>query len=539
MMLLALRIAKSIGSTILPFALGIAFSVTAASASVELPVFKLNLAKYVAGNSLLATYYQDRDFEPIWTGTGEIFRQRRVEFLKALGKSSGHGLPDGRYAASELIDALRSIATEGQRAKAEAEMSRAYLAYATSLHSGIVDPSKASEGIARKRRVPSAEFFLNGIQADNPAGFLAGLAPQSPDYVALRKEIVRLDRIIAQGGWGPRVSASELKPGQSGQEVVELRNRLIAMGYMNRSAIAKYGTEIQFAVQRFQRDHGLDADGVADNLTLKVINADPETRRSQVIASLERLRWMNFPLGDRHVLVNIANYQADIFFGGENVFSTRVVVGKTDKRLQTPEFSDTMTHMVINPTWNVPRSIATLEVLPMLQEDPGSEPQLVIFHPETGPIDRQETDFTQFSAKDFPFEMRQPPGIGNALGQVKFMFPNRHSVYMHDTPSKGLFLREERAFSHGCIRVQRAFDLAEFLLSEQVSNPGYEFAGKIATGRETWVNLQKWLSVHVTYLTAWAQPGGRIQYREDIYGRDLAIYAALNDLGVDREHLGS
>jgi murein L,D-transpeptidase YcbB/YkuD len=191
-----------------------------------------------------------------------------------------------------------------------------------------------------------------------------------------------------------------------------------------------------------------------------------------------------------------------------------------------------MEFMVVNPTWNVPRSITVKEYLPMLQKNPNAAGHLRIVDRQGRLIDRGAVDFTQFTASNFPFSMSQAPSDGNALGLVKFMFPNQWNIYLHDTPHKPLFEKEVRAFSHGCIRLGRPFDLAYTLLARQTNDPQGLFQSHLATRKETTVSLDQPVPVHLVYFTAWPNAGGRIDYRRDVYGRDAAIFEAMRAAGV-------
>ncbi len=510
------------------------------AATSALPKFELQLAQEVASNPELARYYGDRGYQPIWVDQTDSSRKRLVALLDVLKAAPSHGLPFGAVQADELSSIFLSATDQLAKARAEARTSEIYLEVAGALASGVLEPSGVDKSIARKRPVKAVDFLLDGIAGPSPAEFVASLAPSTGNYAGLRKKLMELDAVIASGGWGAPVNAAEIGPDESGPAVAQLRNRLIRMGYLERSSSDSYTDRLMFAVKRFQSDHGLDPDGVADRITISAINLQPEDKRRLVLAALERSRWLNFPLGEQHVLVNLPDFHASVIRNGKSVFDTRVVVGKTNSDLQTPEFTDEMTHMVVNPTWWVPRSISTGEVLPKLKEDPLAEPQLVIFEPETKRvIDRNEVDFSTFSARNFPFEMRQPPGPDNALGRVKFMFPNRFNVYMHDTPWRALFQQERRSYSHGCIRVHRAFDLAEFLIDMNFEDGQVSFELLKEIGEEIQVNLKHRLPVHVTYQTAWVAPDGRTNFRSDIYGRDALIYEGLVKAGLDSQLLSN
>ena len=236
--------------------------------------------------------------------------------------------------------------------------------------------------------------------------------------------------------------------------------------------------------------------------------------------------------GARNIQVNLADFHAKIIDDGVVTFETRSVVGKNTSDRRTPEFSDVMTHMVINPTWYVPRSIVTKEYLPKLQRNPNAHSYLQITDRNGRAISRGSVNFANYTASSFPFAMRQPPSKSNALGLVKFMFPNPYNIYLHDTPHKSLFARETRAFSHGCIRLSQPFEFAYALLSLQEDAPERFFRSVLETGKERRVNLETPVPVHLMYRTAVISSRGELEFRRDIYGRDAKIWAALQEVGV-------
>ena len=499
---------------------------------IAVPSTQIFLARDVAGSAELGPFYRDQGFQPIWVGTTPLHHARLGAFLDALETAVDHGLPEKNSLAGRLRALVSDAETRAGLAKAEVAISEAFLDYARDIHTGILDPSSIPSGIERKRNEVDARSLLDGISGEDPSAFLASLPPSSPQYRRLRKELKRLRDVVAAGGWGDPIFETRIMPGDRGPEVLALRNRLTRMGLLSPIASSEYSGLILGAVQRLQTRHGLAPDGIVGARTIRAINTDAETRLAQVLVALERARWLNLPLGEQHVIVNLADFRASVMDGGIPVFTTKVVVGNTRKKLNTPEFSDTMTYLVVNPSWYVPRSIVVDEVLPELLEDPLAEEQLVIFDRETGPINRAEVDFTQFTKRSFPYEMRQPPGPENPLGLVKFMFPNKHNIYMHDTPEKQLFSMEVRAFSHGCVRLEKAFDFAHFLLSTRVSVSPERFQATLESGAETEMLFDEALPVHITYQTAWVGANGATNFREDIYGRDGSIFEALKGEGV-------
>ena len=511
----------------------------ALASTAPLPQYEILVAGELDGKAKIAAFYRQRGFRPIWTADTPAARQRIRSLFAALLEAPGHGLPYGERHVDELGRLYEQVEDEAGRARLEVRFTEFFLEFAAAMTAGAGGPESVDRSISRRRPVPSVEALLGGMSGPDPSGFLAGLAPDTENYLQLRKELRRLVRVISEGGWGKRVEAGELGRTSSGDAVIQLRDRLIRMGYLRNSATAEYSDSLFFAVKKFQRDHGLHPSGEAGALTIRAVNVDPGQRLRQVLAALERERWMNFGLGEQHILVNLPDFRASLISEGESIFDTRVIIGKSREELQTPEFSDEMTYLVINPTWMVPRSISTKEILPKLKENPFAEPQLEIFRSEDlGVIDRLSVDFNEFDTDTFPFEMRQPPGPANALGRVKFMFPNRFNVYMHDTPLRALFQREARSFSHGCVRVHRAFDLAHILLGRQNGLPKDMFDSLLSTGNEHQVNLAEPLPVHLTYRTAWISPEGRPNYRNDVYGRDQLLFDRLVETGLNYEILG-
>jgi murein L,D-transpeptidase YcbB/YkuD len=267
-------------------------------------------------------------------------------------------------------------------------------------------------------------------------------------------------------------------------------------------------------------------------LTLAALNVAPQERLKSIIVALERERWLDIDRSVRHIWVNQPDFTAKIVDHGKTVFQTRVVIGKNVPDQRSPEFSDEMEFMVINPSWSVPRSITVKEYLPLLQQNANAVGHLQVLDRSGRVVPRGAVNFAAYSAASFPFALRQPPSDGNALGKVKFMFPNPHNIYLHDTPSKSLFAHAVRAYSHGCIRVADPFDLAHALLSVQSDEAEADFDRYLKSDRETAVKFDKSVPVHLVYFTAYPTVKGRIAYRDDIYGRDAALYRALEEAGL-------
>ncbi len=475
-------------------------------------------------------FYAQRNFQPIWVGNKNKARAKAL--IEAVSASGFHGLPSGQYQVAQLKSALSNQRGDAGAA-AEAFATQIFLNYAHDLSSGVLEPKKVDREIAVQPPRRSEMALLDAISRSSPSGFFKALVPQHPEYARLLKEKQRLERLVGQGGFGDRIPSATLKPGTSSKNVARMRARLSAMGYGRLGVDAAYDGGLVKVVQQFQTDHGLKADGVVGPGTIKVMNASAEQRLKQVLVNLERERWMNRSRGKRHIVVNLADFSFNVYDNDRVTFTSITVIGKVSKD-RTPEFHDQMTHMVVNPTWHVPRSITGKEYLPILKKDPGflARRGMRMVNSSGKAVNPASVNLAKYNAKNFPYSIKQKPSKSNALGLVKFMFPNKYNIYLHDTPSKSLFSREVRAFSHGCVRVQKPFEFAYKLLEKQTSDPKGAFHGWLKTGREQYVNLQQPVPIYLNYRTAFFKENGRVNYRNDIYGRDKTIFNALSKAGV-------
>lgn len=503
--------------------------------AVQVTAFQQAVAENVSGDDQIAAFYRERGFEPIWTGGTEADLERRTALIEALSMARYHGLPSAKYNAEALLSRMASVRSGFDRGSLEVALTELYLDFARDLQTGVINnPRSVRSEIVREIPLRETSYYLDGLLSDTPRAFLGSLAPQTQEYARLMKAKMRLEHTIAHGGWGATVPSGKYEPGDGGAGVVALRDRLIAMGYIDRTVTARYDASIVDAVRQFQEIHGLEVDGVAGGATIDEINKGPQDRLKSVIVAMERERWINMPggLGQRHILVNLTDFNARIFDHGKLTFETRSVVGHQDLDRQTPEFSDEMDHMVINPSWYVPRSIIVGEYLPKLRSNPGAVSHLDIVD-SRGRVVSRGRSFAGYTERSFPFSMRQRPGPRNALGSVKFMFPNKYNIYLHDTPAKSLFSREVRTYSHGCVRLNDPHDFAYALLALQTSDPVGFFQSRLRTGSEARVNLEQPVPVHLIYRTAFTHAKGHTQYRRDVYGRDADVWNALRAAGVE------
>ena len=490
------------------------------------------LSPAVQATKDVVAFYRERGFEALWTGADASSEERLRALAASLGRAADHGLPVERFDPRQLRGLLAGARDAEARAQAELAVSQIYLDYARALDVGIVDPRAVDEAMKRKVHARSDADLLTVIAEVAPASAMRSLAPRSAEYAQLMRQKDRLERVVRSGGWGASVSSATLRPGDDGAGVVELRDRLMAMGYLGRRLSTSYDSAVSDAVARFQEAVGLEVDGIAGPDTIAALNVSAEDRLGSVLVAMERERWLDDGRDEgRVIVVNLPEFAARVFDDGREVFQTRAVVGAVEDGKPTPEFSDEMTHLVVNPSWYVPPGIIRRDYLPKLQANPWALSKYEILDRKGRPANRA-AGFRQYSASSFPFSIRQEPGPDNALGLVKFMFPNPWSIYLHDTPAKNLFDRDRRAYSSGCVRLADPFGLARLLLSPQDDDADAAIRSILDTGRERRVDLADAVPVHLIYRTAFIGPKGGLHFREDIYGRDAKVLAALLRAGA-------
>ncbi len=474
----------------------------------------------------LRAYYKDRAGTLLWLGT-----DRMTTLINRLTRAEEDGLDSSQYPVADLKARLSSVATADTQALAETELvfSAAFLAYASDLKVGRLSPRKLDpELFAQTKTIDGVAALAKLSDYKDLRVFFRLWAPHNPEYRALRVLLSVHREIAASGGWPTVPPGETLKPGMRDSKVSRMRARLKASGDITVDSAKPdvYDPALVMAVKRFQKRHGLEPDGVVGKQTVAAMNVPVEERIRQIVLNMERWRWLPEDLGDRYILVNIAGFKLTLVDSGAVWDRMRVAVGKPYRR--TPVFSDRIRYLEFNPYWTVPYSIATRDLLPKIKKNPGILKVKGYELLRDGKSVAPETiNWSSLSRNNFPYTLRQKPGPKNALGRVKFMFPNQFAVYLHDTPGRQVFGHASRAFSSGCIRLARPIDLAELVLRE---TPGWKrerIDAVLETGKRTVVNLAKRLPVHLTYSTAWSGEGGTINFRPDIYGRDKSLHEAL------------
>ena len=445
----------------------------------------------IAGEPICATaalqnFYHRRNDEPAWNDANA------AALIRAALRSEDEGLHSESYHLAAI-----ARTTGGER---DILLSDAFLLYGTHLLQGRTDPTSLDSAWCIEPRKLDLPAVLQAALDDGTVEqSLSRLAPRSDGYTRLRAALAEYRAIAAIGGWRRIEGGPTLRQGDNGPRVQQLAVRLGLQ-------IDVFNDDLALRVRDFQSHHGLAADGVAGAATLRELNVPVERRIEQVVANMERWRWMPDDLGDTYVMVNIAAFELRVVHRAQIAMSMKTIVGKLFT--STPFFPAQIGHIVFNPYWNVPDKIANEELWP-----------------------KQRRDRTCFAREHYEVIdglVRQQPGPWNSLGQIKFDMPNRFTVYLHDTPARSLFSAETRAFSHGCIRLEKPRDLAIWLLRNQPRWTPAAVQSAIAAGKEKWVRLTNPVSVYVLYWTAFIAEDGHLEFRRDIYGRDEELIAALH-----------
>jgi murein L,D-transpeptidase YcbB/YkuD len=497
---------------------------------------------HIQAVKMLPRFYEQRDFLPAWsTDSGPSLQAETL--LAVLREAKYDGLMAQDYhlqAAEALLSSMRQRQSRRQAldpdrlATLDLLLTDAFLIYGTHLLVGRVNPETIqAQWYTERRKADVVELLQTALTTGRVVETLELLRPPHAGYARLRQALARYRAFAARGGWPVVPDGPTLRQKDHGPRVATLRARLRVTGDLDHAPAADaelFDAGLEQGVRRFQQRHGLEVDGIVGAMTLQALNVPAQARVRQITANLERWRWLPQYFGQRYILVNIANFGLEVIDGARPVLSMRVIVGKSYQR--TPVFSASMTYLVLNPSWHVPHSIATKEILPDIRKDPAylATHNMRVYQgwgAETRQVDPHTIVWSRLSASHFPYRLRQMPGPENPLGRIKFMFPNRFNVYLHDTPARGLFTRTVRTFSHGCIRIAKPLDLATYVLRGDPRWTREALLEAFDQGIEQRVQLPEPVPVYVLYWTAWVEPDGTVHFRRDIYERDTPLENAL------------
>ena len=483
--------------------------------------------------------YHGRDFVPLWFDGWQL-KPGALTMLENLRNAGAHGLCGDDYLLVQLeglIALQKDFASKNlplapqNRAVLELFLSQAFLTFASHMVEGQVDPNLAHvDWRARQRKVDLLKLLKYALDNDRMPQVLKGLYPPHEEYRNLVAALARYQELSALGGWPSIASGPAIRPGDRDRRVRLLKALLQTTGDLGMAVEAGplYDQETVSAVMKFQARHGLVDDGVIGSKTLVALNVPVEERIRQIELNLERWRWMPKNFGKQHIRVNVADFSLVVIDDGETVLQMPVIVGTQYRK--TPVFSAQMSYLEFAPYWTVPPTILREDKLPIIKHNWHyiEEKHFRIVSRSDGEtfIDPEEVDWQKIDVENFPGLLRMEPGPWNPLGRVKFMFPNRFNVYLHDTNESYLFDNNVRSFSSGCIRVERPDELAYYLLEEEL---GAERLEELLTASEPEQVPIKPVPVHIQYWTAWVDQEGFVNFRPDVYYRDLDLEVALNN----------
>jgi murein L,D-transpeptidase YcbB/YkuD len=458
----------------------------------------------------LRTFYTQREYVPAWVNHRRP-TPKAAEAITLLNTARMHGFDPADYGAPQLLEMSQAVEKleKGSEARLEelaefdARLTAGLLAFGRDV---AIGRQRGDANFKARRELPDLVAAVTAA-VDAPDKYLDAVRPPHREYMALAKALDDLHGQKEKGGWVKVPSARSLD---------ELRQRLQASGHL------KDGSDLTAAIKSFQELHSLPATGVVDDKTLAAINVPLDWRMQQVAINLQRWRWMPNELGERHFFVNIPHFTLVARESGKPVMDIRVVVGKPGNN--TPIFSEEMESVVFSPYWNIPDSIAEGETAPAIARDPNylSRQGIEIMRVSGGQTQTLSASDVDWSNPDAArgLVFRQRPGAGNALGHVKFLFPNKHNVYLHDTPADSLFAKPGRAFSHGCVRVEEPEALAKYVLKDAPEWTLESIGAAMHSGNERHVKLKAKIPVHIVYFTSWVDENGGLHFQPDIYGYD-------------------
>ena len=488
----------------------------------------------LAASNIIPEFYSRREFTPAWTDDDQI-----GEFVNLIGKAYEEGLDPGDYLHAELsglVDAYRQNPDDADlQGKLDILLTESLSRYGSHLVFGKVDLAQLDENwnwIQRPDGRDPVTLVQQAIEADSIAAFIENFLDRGPIYQRLREVLAEYRELKEAGGWPLVDAGSTLRSGMEDERISVIRKRLavtadLSQSEDNRSQV--FDAALEQGVRNFQDRHNLGADGVIGAQTLAAMNITVDERVDQIRVNLERLRWVARDIEDELVITNIAAFKTFLVRDREIIWSGRSQVGRFYR--QTPVFTAKIKYLQFNPTWTVPPGILTNDILPAVQKDVGylARKEMDLIDRDGSKVDPASVDWSKYRAGRLPpYQFVQRPGPTNALGRVKFIFPNSHFVFLHDTPSKALFERAERTFSSGCIRVENPFVLAELMLNSPAKWNAESIQALLDSEKPQTVFLDEPLTVMLLYGTVGVTDMEYVRFYNDIYQRDARVLESLN-----------
>jgi murein L,D-transpeptidase YcbB/YkuD len=494
---------------------------------------------------LIPLFYERRLFLPAWSRNGQL-NAHATELVTALVNADAEGLRPADYhlySVRLILNRLDRLQGEGKFLATEELvdldllLTDAFLLYGSHLRNGRINPEAIQQQLVpNDYPADLAAILEEALSSQGVTAALQGLRPPHAGYRRMMTALADLRAIARKGGWPVVGIGFNLHKGVRHRRIYALRQRLILSGDYDSSDMCSeklFDEKLAAAVRRFQQRHGLKVDGIVGPKTLAALNIPVERRLRLIELNMERWRWLPHNLGRRHILINIADFSLKVIEDSQQILKMRVVVGKPHR--STPVFSDRMEYLIFNPYWYLPETIIVEDTVPKILENPDylAQKKIKVFaaeSDETQELDPAVINWREISKKNLPYKLRQEPGSFNVLGRVKFMFPNKFSIYLHDTTSQELFQKTARDFSSGCIRVEKPVELAYFLLGDDLLWGREKIMASMESGERQLVTFPELIPIYLFYRTAWADDDGRICFRKDIYNRDKLLGAALDGM---------
>ena len=496
----------------------------------------------IASLAVLPELYENNDFERLWTNSRDV-----DDLFNAIETIDKDGLnpDDYHYALLEKFRSRIGSSTSNDpalQANFDILLTDSLIRLAYHLVFGKVDPEDHHPHWNLAVEIDDdepVEALQEILDAGNLGKEIEALRPQNMVYRQIKSALEKYRNIQSEGGWQAVTAGPTLKKGLQDKRVLQLRKRLQATGDLPMDSPSSdiFDEPLEKAVLQFQQRHHLGADGAVGKQTLGALNVPVEDRIDQIRINLERARWVLHAIEGRFVIVDIAGFEIFVFEDDQILWKSRVQVGRPYR--QTPVFKSEIKYLVLNPTWTIPPGILARDILPAVKKDRNylNNRNIKVIDRAGKVVNQNAIDWSKYSGRNFPYLLRQEPGPNNALGLIKIMFPNKHLVYIHDTPSKSLFDRTDRTFSSGCIRTEKPFELAELLLDAPDKWNMESFKKAIDTGKTLTVSLPKQVPVLLFYWTAAVDPDNTVRFKKDPYKRDAEVLKGLNSSFKFRKRL--